>query len=108
MGNLDAPSPAIDTPSGHAEAAFQSTAIAFREVVLYQHDMHVLTINKRIEDLRLPKDAGRLVMVQEGERRLAEMAPGLMARLRSRRCMVAIIGIGGRSLIVGERRRRRL
>jgi hypothetical protein len=67
------PYPAIDTPSGHAEAAFQSTAIAFRDLVLYQHDMHILTLNKRIEDLRLPKEAESLIMRTERDKRLKEI-----------------------------------
>jgi hypothetical protein len=56
------PYPAIDSPTGHAEAAFQSTALAFRNLVLYQHDKHILTLNNRIAELRLPADAEILVM----------------------------------------------
>jgi hypothetical protein len=56
------PRPALDTPIGHAEAAFQSTALTFRELVLYQHDRHILTLNGLIADIRLGADAELLVM----------------------------------------------
>jgi hypothetical protein len=64
------PNPAIDTPEGHTELSFQSRAIHLRNVVLYQHDVHLVTLNRQIQEMAIAKEAQQLAMNQERATRL--------------------------------------
>jgi hypothetical protein len=50
------PTNPADTEQGHLDAAFQSNALDARNVIMYQHDAHVFSVNKAIEGLYMSKE----------------------------------------------------
>jgi hypothetical protein len=67
------PNPANESEQGHREAAFQSNALYNRNVVMYQHDAHVFSVNKAIETVYLDKERNIHQIIIQRDTKLANI-----------------------------------